>query len=69
MYSHLKINLLKTKDEEEAHVQAAGFEAGDRKGKRKMLPESQGKLNKRAFELSLDPKEATEVGDETLFLF
>jgi len=50
-------------------VQAAGFEAGDRKGKRKMLPESQGKLNKRAFELSLDPKEATEVGDETLFLF
>lgn len=50
-------------------MQAAGFEAGDRKGKRKMLPESQGKLNKRAFELSLDPKEATEVGDETLFLF
>lgn len=37
--------------------------------KRRMLPESQGKLNKRAFELSLDPKDATEVGDETLFLF
>lgn len=40
----------------------------EKKKKRRIL-ESQENLHKRASELSLDPKEAIEVGDKTLFLF
>lgn len=50
------------------HVQAAGFEAGDRQKKGEESWDHR-KISTKSFELSPDPKEAAEVGDKTHFLF